>query len=77
MNTISKITSFILLGLVLTSASAQEWVEESNEHANVVLKAQSQFQPEGATSLGLTEFDEAVMDLGPDLFARTVAVDKN
>lgn len=76
MNTISKITSFILLSLVFTTAAAQDWVEESNEHTNVVLKAQSQFQPEGATSLGLTEFDESVMDLGPDLFARTTAVNK-
>ena len=76
MNRIGKLTSFFLLSLVLTSASAQEWVEESNEHTNVVLTAQSQFQPEGATSLGLTEFDESVMDLGPDLFARTIAVDE-
>ena len=76
MNRISKITSTILLSLVFTTASAQQWVEESNEHTNVVLKAQSQFQPEGATSLGLIEFDSAVMDLGPDLYDRTIAVDK-
>ena len=76
MNKISKFTSFILLSLVFITVSAQEWVEESNEHTMVVLKAQSQFQPEGATSLGLTEFDTSVMDLGPDLFARTVAVDQ-
>ncbi len=76
MNFTSKIFSTVLLSLVLATASAQDWVEESNEHTNVVLKAQSQFQPEGATSLGLTEFDESVMDLGPDLFARTIAVDK-
>ena len=76
MNFTSKIFSTVLLSLVFATASAQDWVEESNEHTNVVLKAQSQFQPEGATSLGLTEFDESVMDLGPDLFARTIAVDK-
>ena len=76
MNKISKFTSLILLSLVFITVSAQEWVEESNEHTMVVLKAQSQFQPEGATSLGLTEFDTSVMDLGPDLFARTVAVDQ-
>ncbi len=76
MNFTSKIYLTVLLSLVFATASAQDWVEESNEHTNVVLKAQSQFQPEGATSLGLTEFDESVMDLGPDLFARTIAVDK-
>ena len=68
--------STILLSLVFTTATAQDWVDESNEHTTVVLKAQSQFQPEGATSLGLTEFDESIMDLGPDLFARTTAVDR-
>ena len=76
MNSIIKLTSAILLSLVFATASAQQWVEESNEHTNVVLKAQSQFQPEGATSLGLTEFDDSVMDLGPDLYARTIAVDE-
>ena len=76
MNRIIKVASTILLSLVFATASAQQWVEESNEHTNVVLKAQSQFQPEGATSLGLTEFDDSVMDLGPDLYARTIAVDK-
>ena len=76
MNRLNKIISAVLLSLIFATASAQQWVEESNEHTNVVLKAQSQFQPEGATSLGLTEFDDSVMDLGPDLYARTIAVDK-
>ena len=76
MNRLSKFTSAILLCLVFTTASAQDWVVESDEHTTVVLKAQSQFQPEGASSLGLTEFDESIMDLGPDLFARTTAVDR-
>ncbi|MFC1701155.1 DUF885 domain-containing protein [Pseudomonadota bacterium] len=76
MNSISKLTCLILLSLVFTTLSAQEWVEESNQHTTVVLEAQSQFQPEGATRLGLTQFDESIMDLGPDLFARTIAVDE-
>lgn len=76
MNNTSKLTSTLLLGLIFTTASAQDWVGESNEHTTVVLKAQSQFQPEGASSLGLAEFDEAIMDLGPDLFERTTAVDR-
>ena len=76
MNSISKLTCLILLSLVFTTVSAQEWVEESNQHTTVVLEAQSQFQPEGATRLGLTQFDESIMDLGPDLFARTIAVDE-
>jgi hypothetical protein len=76
MNKISTFTSTILLCLVFTTASAQDWVVKSDEYTTVVLKAQSQFQPEGASSLGLTEFDESIMDLGPELFARTTAVDR-
>jgi len=73
---ISKFTSAILLSLVFVTASAQDWVDESNEFTTVVLKAQSQFQPEGATSLGLSEFDTSIMDLGPDLYERSIAVDQ-
>jgi hypothetical protein len=76
MSKTNKFTSAILLSLLCATASAQDWVEESNEYTTVVLKAQSQFQPEGASGLGFTEFDESTMDLGPDLFARTVAVDR-
>ena len=76
MNKINKIISSVLLSLVFVTASAQDWVDESNEYTTVVLKAQSQFQPEAATSLGLSEFDTSVMDLGPDLYSRTIAVDQ-
>jgi hypothetical protein len=65
MNFTSIIFSTVLLSLVFATASAREWVEESNEHTNVVLKAQSQFRPEGATSLCFTEFDESVMRSQP------------
>ena len=48
-----KFTSTLLLSLVCATAAAQDWVDESNEHTTVVLKAQSQFQPEGASGTGL------------------------
>ncbi len=76
MNKISQFASTLLLSLVFVSAHARDWVEESNEYTTVVLKAQSQFVPEGASSLGLTEYDESIMDLGPDLYARTREVDR-
>jgi len=76
MNTISKLPLTILLSLVITTVSAQDWVAESDEHTTVVLKAQSQFRPEGASRLGFTEFDDSIMDLGPDLYARSIAVDQ-
>jgi hypothetical protein len=71
-----KFTPTILLSLLCATASARDWVEESNEYTTVILKAQSQFVPEGASSLGFAEFDDSVMDLGPDLFDRNVEVDQ-
>ncbi|RLA40756.1 MAG: hypothetical protein DRR42_25470 [Gammaproteobacteria bacterium] len=76
MTKMTKFTSAILLSLIFVTASARDWVDESNEFTTVVLKAQSQFQPEGATSLGLSEFDSSIMDLGPDLYERAIAVDQ-
>jgi hypothetical protein len=71
-----KFTLTLVLSIVVSAASAQDWVEKSNAYTNEVLKAQFQFQPEGATWLGLDEFDESVMDLGPGIFERSTAVDR-
>ena len=76
MSKTNKAISIILLSLVVATAYAQDWVDESNEYTSVILKAQSQFQPEGASSLGLVEFDEEIMDLGPNLFTRALDVDR-
>jgi len=79
MKTMKKLTSALFLGLFFTAAQAQDsqdWVKESDAHTMVVLKAQGQFQPEGVSGLGLTKFDSDIIDLKPDLFNRTVAVDK-
>jgi hypothetical protein len=79
MKTIRRFTSAIFLSLACITAYAQDsqdWVKESDVHTMVVLKAQGQFQPEGVSGLGLTEFDADIIDLKPGLFDRTVAVDK-
>ena len=59
-----------------TQADAQDWVEESDKHTQAVIKAQSRFDPESASSLGLDEFDAMIMDIGPRLFERSTAVDR-
>ncbi|GJM10638.1 MAG: hypothetical protein DHS20C11_29140 [Lysobacteraceae bacterium] len=68
-------TSAAVLAFATTSG-ATDWVEKSDEYTTVILKAQSEFQPEGASGLGLTEFDDQISDLGPNLFERTTAVDR-
>jgi len=70
-----------MLGIAMTilNAMAQadtDWVEESNQHTRMVLKAQAAFVPEGATGLGLDEFDEQILDLRPDLYARANRTDR-
>ena len=46
------------------------WVERSNEDAKVLLDVIAQFNPENATQIGLTGYDEKVSDLKPDTDAR-------
>ena len=55
------------------AAEGQEWVQESNATTGLILQAQGALVPEMATSLGLEEFDDAIMDLRPDLHARSQA----
>jgi uncharacterized protein (DUF885 family) len=42
------------------------WVEASNRHAQILLKAQAAFQPEYASFFGIPGYDDKVADLGPD-----------
>lgn len=49
---------------------AADWVKTSNDYAQILLKAQLAFQPEGATFFGIPGYDGKVADLGPDNGAR-------
>ena len=50
--------------------SAPAWVATSNRYANALLETEAQFGPEGASSVGLTQYDGLAADLGPDLDKR-------
>ncbi len=60
------------LGLVAAPALAQQpdWVEKSNEHAEVVLAAFAELAPEGAGNLGVDGLDEKISDLSPGVDER-------
>jgi hypothetical protein len=73
---IKAIPALLLLLILASQAVAGNWVEESDKYTNVVLKAQVKFQPETGTSLGLSEYDEMVRDLGPDLYERVQTEDR-
>jgi len=51
-------------------AQTPSWVERSNENAKVLLDALAQFNPENATQIGLTGYDDKVTDLKPNVDAR-------
>ena len=70
------VTRLLALAVLSSQALAQDWVDESNQHTQVVLNAQVQFQPEAGTSLGMSEYDEMILDLGPGLFERSLAEDR-
>ncbi|MDX1460759.1 MAG: DUF885 domain-containing protein [Xanthomonadales bacterium] len=57
-------------------AWAQDWVEISDGHTKEVLNAQAAFTPEGASALGVTEFDEGIVDLGPNLYERSMETNR-
>ncbi len=57
-----------------TPAMAQnDWVQKSNEHAQIVLEAVARFNPETAGSIGVDGLDEEILDLREDLYERDIA----
>jgi len=57
-------------------AAQPDWVETSNEYSALVLQEIAKFNPEGAGNLGVDGLDEAVIDLGPGLFERSMTSSK-
>ncbi|MCF7222846.1 DUF885 domain-containing protein [Marilutibacter chinensis] len=50
--------------------SSPAWVERSNELAQILVRAQAGFAPEGFSYMGIPGYDEKVSDLGPDVGER-------
>jgi len=72
-------TPFIRLVAALVAVSApaslfaQDWVEESNRNAQVLLEVMARFNPEFAGQMGVEGVDENVIDLKPGLDERSAA----
>ncbi len=49
------------------------WIARSDENARILVGVDVQFEPEGASRIGIEEADERTADLGPDFRARHVA----
>ncbi len=66
---------FLLLLLALASAAARaDWIEKSNAYAVEVLEQLATLSPESVSGLGLTQFDSEVIDLGPGIDERKLAL---
>ncbi len=53
-----------------TQRAAPAWVATSNRYAQTLLETEAQFAPEGASSLGYTQYDGLVADLSADVDTR-------
>ena len=62
----------ILAGANMAVAQGADWVEKSNEHAQVVLDVFAKFAPEGAGSFGVDGLDDQITDLGPGIHERGI-----
>ena len=65
-----------IVALLFAASAGADWIEDSDEHAMLVLQSQAAFQPESIARAGLSEFDGDVIDLGPDYPARRDAADR-
>ncbi|HLF32130.1 MAG TPA: DUF885 domain-containing protein [Xanthomonadales bacterium] len=65
--------ALVCLVCSLEAKASDSWVEESNAHTQVVLDAQSKFNPEGFSGLGISAADTEILDLEPELYERVQA----
>ncbi|NCF15080.1 MAG: DUF885 family protein [Gammaproteobacteria bacterium] len=62
----------LVAGTPAALADDADWVEKSNENAQIVLEVMSKFSPEGAGRIGVDGLDEQVTDLGPGIYERSM-----
>src|SRR5436190_9981300 len=63
-----RVVAGFVAGVVFTFAAEPAWVARSNEHAKLLLELDGKYNPEGASGLGLEQFDEEISDYSRDLF---------
>ena len=66
---------FTVIALTLSSAcvfaATPGWVTKSNKNAQLLLDVQASFNPEFAARNGLNGYDDKIIDLGPNVNARS------
>jgi uncharacterized protein (DUF885 family) len=67
-----RVLCIALLAASAAASAAPAWIDTSNKNTQKLLEAQAKFDPEDASSSGLTQYDGQSIDLGPNLGARYV-----
>lgn len=62
----------LCLFAVGVQADEPDWVEKSNQHAQIVLNMIAELSPESAASLGVDGLDEEISDFGPGIYERSM-----
>lgn len=70
---LSSVIAVLLYCSAAVAAPTPPWIEESNRNAAVLLDVIARFAPESAGQLGVEGYDEAVIDLGPNVYERSQA----
>ena len=67
---LSSVIAVLFCCTAAMAAPTPAWIEESNRNAAVLLDVIARFAPESAGQLGVEGYDEAVIDLGPNVYER-------
>jgi hypothetical protein len=65
------------LALLCLFLAPPQWVERSNEHAKIALEPITRFSPEGAASLGMSGYDEGILDLKENVTQRALKANQD
>ncbi|QNK02812.1 DUF885 domain-containing protein [Dyella telluris] len=65
--------SLVAVGSAHAETKSPTWIDRSNDDAKVLLDVMAKFNPEFASQVGVPGFDDKVIDLKPDVDARSRA----
>ncbi|KLD64220.1 DUF885 domain-containing protein [Dyella japonica] len=65
--------SLVAVGSAQAETKSPAWIERSNTDAKVLLDVMAKFNPEFASQIGVPGFDDKVVDMKPDVDARSRA----
>jgi uncharacterized protein (DUF885 family) len=65
------VTAVVCIAIAGHAGDMPDWVQKSNQAAKPLLEYIAKYAPENGSSIGIDQADESVMDLKPNLYARS------